>query len=63
MVANDVVEGGIYETSAAIWTVESVSPAGVLWVRRDDGRRTQFGRREFASWCRRRVDAAMNVVG
>lgn len=44
-----IKEGGTYKTQQAIWTVETISPSGMVFVRRDDGRRTQFGMKDFAN--------------
>ena len=45
-----IEEGGTYRTSAAIWTVESITQDGMVFVRRDDGRTARYGLRSFASW-------------
>lgn len=50
-----IEEGATYRTKAAVWTVEHRSPSGMLFVRRDDGRTTTFGERDFASWIVERI--------
>lgn len=50
-----IQEGATYKTQIAIWTVETISPSGMVFVRRDDDRRTQFGLRDFAARAVERV--------
>lgn len=44
-----IEEGATYRTQVAIWTVETISPSGMVFVRRDDGRTTQFGMTDFTA--------------
>lgn len=53
----EIVEGGFYETSAAIWRVVYINPEnGNLFVVRDDGERSQWvDCWTFEKWIVRRV--------
>lgn len=52
-----IKEGEAYRTSVAIWTVEHISPSGMIFVRRDDARTAMFTLKSFASWVVERSDA------
>lgn len=45
----EIKEGATYKTQLAVWTVETIAPSGMVFVRRDDGRRTQFGLNDFSA--------------
>jgi hypothetical protein len=51
-----IKEGETYRTSAAIWIVEHISPSGMVFVRRDDGRTARFGLRDFTGRVVERVN-------
>lgn len=49
MHTDKIKEGNTYWSSVAIWTVDHISPGGMVFVIRDDGRTTQFGLATFAN--------------
>lgn len=55
---DDICIGGTYRTKVATWTVEDISPCGMLSLRREDGRTARFGRSDFASWVIEEISAA-----
>lgn len=44
----EFIKGVTYITSVAEWTIEDISPSGMVFVRREDGLRAQFGKKTFA---------------
>lgn len=50
-----IEQGATYRTTVATWTVETICTSGMVYVRRDDGRRASFGLRSFAGWVVERI--------
>lgn len=51
-----IEEGGTYRTRVAVWRVESISPSGMVRVRRDDGHMAHLGMNYLRENIQERID-------
>jgi len=56
MNVEDIHVGASYRTMLAVWTVEQITPAGRVYLKREDGKSVHFTMAHFAQLAEERVD-------